>query len=621
MVDGQSLITLGNTFEDEGQLDKAEQLYRQALQYPEVLARARVNLGNIASARGDGQKALENYRKAVSADPDYAGGYANLGRLHFLNNQFEAAVSQYRKAAALLHGPAKAEILVSLGNALNYLEQREEARKVLEEALSITPGHPWAHKQLGHILMVLKQLPESMDHLNKALEALPDDADIYTWLGKVLCDQGFVEDSVQHLKAALDITPDHIYLRGMAIFTMNYLPGISGEALYNEHLDYADRFCKPFYPKQPVYANTPEPERRLRVGYVSSDFRTHPVSVFLEPLLEQHDRNRFEIHCFYNNRRIDGITTRLKKLSDRWHEIADRDDEAVASLIKSEGIDILVDLNGLTDGHRLLVFARKPAPIQMTWLGYLGTTGLQTMDYRICDRFTDPPGLTEKFHTEILLRMPDSQWCYRCYEELPPVGPQPMDSNGYPLLGSFNNVAKLNDEVLELWAQILNRLPHAKIAFAGIPEGYARERILKKMGGAGIVPERIGFLHRVSYREYLAAISKVDIALDPFPYNGGTTSVDTLVMGVPLVSLEGGHSIARGGCSLLSNLGLQELLAANKDEYIEKACRLVGSPDYLRELRRTLRERVEASPLMDSIRFTMALEENYRRCWVSWCNK
>ncbi|MEZ5583809.1 MAG: hypothetical protein R3F37_14620 [Candidatus Competibacteraceae bacterium] len=250
----------------------------------------------------------------------------------------------------------------------------------------------------------------------------------------------------------------------------------------------------------------------------------------------------------------------------------------------------------------------------------MATTGLTTMDYRICDVYTDPPGLTEHFHTENLARLPDSQWCYAVYANLSPIGELPLLNHGYLTLGSFNNLSKLNDRVLELWAEVLKAIPESRLHMAAIPAGRAQERVISILSRSGIALERVEFMPRLPYRDYLASITTVDIALDPFPYNGGTTSIDTLIMGVPPVTLAGDRSIARGGVSLLSNLGLTELIAATPQEYIAIVQQLAGDPNRLAMLRADLRERVQTSPLMDGVRFTRNLEALYRQMWRTWCD-
>ncbi len=453
------------------------------------------------------------------------------------------------------------------------------------------------------------------------MAVMPDHEAGHTLLGKAISEWGYISEALSHLRQASQLLPKNPNLASMPLFTMNYLPDSTPEALFAAHLRYAPQCCAEFYPQHPSYPNTPDPERRLKIGYVSGDLRLHPVSRFVDPVFTYHDHAHYEIHAFHSHHAHDEVTESLKNRVDAWHPVWTTEDDPMADLIRALGIDILVDLSGHTEHHRLTVFARKPAPVQATWLGYLGTTGLATMDYRICDIYTDPPGLTERFHTEKLARLPDSQWCYVPYADLSPVGELPLLRKGYLTLGSFNNPSKLNDRVLELWAKVLQAIPQARLRIAAVPPGRAQERVVSILKRSGVAPERIEFAPRLPYRDYLQSITAVDVALDPFPYNGGTTSIDTLIMGVPLVTLAGDRSIARGGVSLLSNLGLTELIAATPQDYVDIIQRLASDPDRLAALRGSLRERVQASPLMDGARFTRNLEVLYRQMWRAWCER
>lgn len=615
--EAERLIVAGNALEDAGQLAAAEAQYRAALSLCPEFARAYVNLGNVQAAQEQTEAAVASYRAALRLKPGYGAAHANLGRLYLHRKDYPNAAEHYAQAVQLM--PDSADALVGLGCALEDLQRQTEAEQAYRRALEVQPGFPGAHLNLGRLLALLKRPDEGLEHLQEALSGLPDSALGHFMLGSTLSELGFTLEALSQVQRALQLEPTNQKIADMRLFTMNYLPGYPLTELFAAHLDYAHRFCAKLYPENPHYANPPEPNRLLKVGYVSGDFRAHPVSLFLKSLFAYHDRSCFKIYGFYNHHEIDAVTERLKGLVDQWHPIVRINNADAAQLVRKLGIDILVDLSGHTDFHRLPLFAHKPAPVQATWLGYLGTTGLATMDYRICDAYTDPPGLTEGFHTEQLARLPDCQWCYAPYLDLPPVGELPMLGNGYPILGSFNNPSKLNDRVLELWAEMLSIIPQARLRFAAVFPGRAQDRVVSILNRLGVALERIEFMPRLPYRDYLVSISAVDLALDPFPYNGGTTSIETLVMGVPLVTLAGDHSVARGGVSLLSNLGLTELIAATPQDYMEIVRRLTNDPARLAALRGSLREQVQASPLMDGARFTRNLEALYRQMWRAWC--
>jgi len=616
-TEAERLIAEGNVLEDAGQLTEAEACYRAALKLCPDLARAYLNLGNAQAAQGQSETAAESYREALRLEPGYGAAHANLGKLYLNQRNYQNAAEHYADAVRAL--PDSADALVGLGCALEDLGRQTEALTIYRQALTLQPDFPGAKFNLGRILILLKQPDEAVKYIEEAMAVMPEHEAGHTLLGKAMSEWGYISEALSHLQQASQLLPKNPNLASIPLFTMNYLSDSTPEALFAAHLQYAPQCCAEFYPQCPSYPNTPDPERRLKIGYVSGDLRLHPVSRFIEPVFAHHDHALYEIHAFHSHHAHDEITERLKNRVDAWHPVWTTEDDPMADLIRSLGIDILVDLSGHTEHHRLTVFARKPAPVQATWLGYLGTTGLATMDYRICDIYTDPPGLTERFHTEKLARLPDSQWCYVPYVDLSPVGELPLLRQGYLTLGSFNNPSKLNDRVLELWAEILQAIPHARLRIAAVPAGRAQERVVSILQRSGITPERIEFAPRLPYRDYLQSIAAVDVALDPFPYNGGTTSIDTLIMGVPLVTLAGDRSIARGGVSLLSNLGLTELIAATPQNYVEIIQRLASDPARLAALRRSLRERVQTSPLMDGARFTRNLEALYRQMWRAWC--
>jgi predicted O-linked N-acetylglucosamine transferase (SPINDLY family) len=360
----------------------------------------------------------------------------------------------------------------------------------------------------------------------------------------------------------------------------------------------------------------------LRVGYVSADFRQHSVAFFIEPVIEAHDRRGFEVICYSNVAWPDAVTMRMRKLADQWRDIARRCDEDVAEQIRRDGVDILVDLAGHTDGNRLLVFARKPAPVQVTYLGYPDTTGLRTMDYRLTDAYADPPGETEPYHSEELVRLARCFLCYRPATESPEVGELPALAAGTVTFGSFNSFAKVTEEVMGAWSRILLAVPESRLVLKakGLGQAEARERAGEVFERHGIAPQRVEMTGQSeSFVEHLRAYQCVDIALDTFPYNGTTTTCEALWMGVPVITLAGRSHVWRVGMSLLSNAGLPELIAATLDDYVAAAARLAGDVDGLRQMRRGLRQRLGASALTDAAGFTRRLEEAYRGIWANWC--
>jgi len=316
---------------------------------------------------------------------------------------------------------------------------------------------------------------------------------------------------------------------------------------------------------------------------------------------------------------VDDFTRQVQARADVWRDAASMSDAALAETINRDGIDILVDLSGHSGFFRLAVFAQQPAPVQVAWLGYLSTTGMTRIQYRLCDRHTDPPGMTDRFHTETLVRLPNSQWCYRPIVSIDCSEEPPFRRNGFITFGSFSNVLKLSPTVRRLWAEILTRLPDSRIVFAGIPQGPIRDGLIRDFEKAGIAAGRIATFPRVGSADYFRSFNDIDVALDTTPYSGGTTTCDTLWMGVPIVTVPGTRSISRSTASILATLGLSEWIAAGPEDYVRLAVRCAEDREAIAELRRTLRGRMRASPLMDELQFARDVEDAYRRMWRAWC--
>jgi protein O-GlcNAc transferase len=370
-----------------------------------------------------------------------------------------------------------------------------------------------------------------------------------------------------------------------------------------------------------TFANLPDPDRRLRVGYVSGDFRNHAVNYFFEPLLQHHRKDSFEFFAYANMNMEDDVTARLKPGFDHWRDIRALSDAAAADLIEADGIDILVDMSGHTAGNRLLIFARKPAPIQATWLGFTTTTGVKAIDYRITDVYADPPGMTEHLNTETLWRLPSIFCCYQPRTGIAePIDHPPRDDNGFTTFGCFNNFTKVTDGTLRCWAEILNRVSDARLLLeiVGIDGGEFRRETQARLVRLGLPLDRVILEPRKRSNQYVL-YNTIDIALDPFPYNGGTTTMDALWMGVPVVALAGKYFGARLGVTMLNNVGLPELIAENEASYVELATDLATDESKLRAVRHNLRQKMSASRAMDHAAFARDMEAAYRGMWQAWC--
>lgn len=626
---GAAHANLGRLYFGQRRYPQSADHYAAAVQALPCSADALVGLGAVLEELQRLAEAERAYRQALTIDPGFPGAKQNLGRLLITFGQADLDQKRYPQAIehyteALRMFPDSANTWVGLGCAFASLKRHAEAERAFQQALTVEPDHVLAKSNLGVLFLELRELERAANYFEEALAIMPDYGPNRTHLVNAIMRMGLISEGLKHIRWATKLDSHDSSLHILVPYCMNHFSEYAPGELFAAHRDYIERFYAKYYPEKPTYSNTPDPERRLKIGYVSGDFYDHAIARFIEPVLVYHDHAFFEVHGFVNNSKKDWVTDRFEKLVDSWHPIWGKDDDRVAELIRNSGIDILIDLSGYTENHRLGVFARKPAPVQATWMGYLNTTGLATMDYRICDIYTDPPGLTERFHTEQLARLPDCQWCHIPYNEfvcenIMPIGELPLLRNGYPILGSFNNVAKLNDRVLTLWAEMLNAIPDARLRIAAIPADRTERHITQVLRQADAPLERIEFVPRLPYPEYLKLLNETDIALDSFPYNGGTTSFDILLMGVPLITLTGDRSIARGGATLLTNIGLTELIASSPQEFISIVQQLVSDPVRLAALRHNLRERVEASPLMDGEQFTRNLEVLYRQMWRTWC--
>jgi predicted O-linked N-acetylglucosamine transferase (SPINDLY family) len=378
-----------------------------------------------------------------------------------------------------------------------------------------------------------------------------------------------------------------------------------------QHAEPLKKFIRP-------HSNDREPDRPLRIGYVSADFLDHPVGRLILPLLSAHNHDHFTIFCYSDVKQPDRLTPLIRRHAGQWQNIVRLTDERVAQMIREDRIDILVDLTMHVANNRLLLFARKPAPVQATYLAYCSTTGLEKMDYRLTDPYFDPPGMNDEFYSEKSIRLPETYWCYPNDDLSSEVGPLPALATGEITFGCLNNFSKVSPDALKLWMQLLRAMPKSRFILHAYP-GAHRQRVVDLLQQGGIDPRRVAFAGKVPLREYYALHGKIDIGLDPFPFAGGTTTCDAVWMGVPVVTLIGKTAVGRGGVSILSNLGLPELIAGTPEQYIEIAMGLAKDLPRLAELRRTLRARMQASPLMDAPRFARNVEAAYRQMWRNWC--
>jgi len=609
------LIEQGNKLEDSGNPEGARSLYAQAVALAPGEARPHVNLGNALMTLGRAQEALESYRRAVELEPGYFAAHQNLGNVLLAMNRARDAVSAYRDALRLRADAPDA--WTGLGCALEETGALDEAENSYRAALRCDPNFAGAVGNLADVLVRLHRGGEARELLLAALDRIPENLELRKRLAFLDRDWGDSEAAVAGLRKVLAAAPSDLETHSSLLFATLLLPDADLATVVSDHRRFGERLAATVQRLAP--SNTRLPDRRLKVGFVSPDLRRHPVAVFIEPVLRHVDRGSFELHCYYTREQRDEITELLAALSDGWHDAARLDDDALARLVLADGIDVLFDLAGHTDGQRLGVFARKPAPLQFTWLGYLATTGLDSIDYRLCDRHTDPVGEAEARQVETPARLPDSQWCYSPLFELPRPAPLPRLTNGAWTFGSTNQLAKLNRQCLHAWARVLAAVPDSRLRVLGVNDPWIAQRLSREFTSLGIETRRLEFVDRLPLQEYLASYGAVDILLDSFPYNGATTTCDALIMGVPVATIAGDRSIARGGVSLLSTLGLQDWIAPSADALPDLVRRKTEDVAALASLRAALPTRMRASPLMDGPHFARNLETLLRDRWRRWC--
>ncbi len=570
---------LGCSLQDLERREEAIDAYREALRLEPGLAKAANNLGALLELSGQNDEAMRHYEMAALADPQLAQALVNVAGLHKRVGNPAAAVPWLRKAIAL--EPHDAGHLSSLAESLVIAWKLDEAVEACRSALALDPGHLQAHFALGNALQVLGRADEAEPCFREAMRINPALSEVHSNL----------------------------------LLALHYRKGDERAALFEEHLEWGRRHGT--IARLPA-APAPAEGAPLRIGYLSPNFHRHSVAFFLEALLAAHDRAAFRIHGYSNVASPDKITARLKSLCDGWRDISELSDEEAAQRIRADGIDILVDLAGHTGGGRMGVFARKPAPVQVSWLGYPNTTGLTAMDWRLSDARADPPGDSDRHSSERIYRLEKGFHCYAPPENAPPVGEAPGARAGYVTFGSFNNLAKITPDMVALWASILAAAPRSRLLLKayGIANESAQRSLAEGFAAHGVEAARITLLGAdPALTHHLARYSEVDIALDTFPYHGTTTTCEALWMGVPVVTLQGQAHVSRVGVSLLHQVGLQDLVARDRDDYRAKAVALAADPRRIGELRAGLRERLRASPLMDRAGFARAVEAAYRKIW------
>lgn len=642
---------LGKLLYTRNEPARAERLLRQALRSRPEFPEARIVLAGVLQAHGALEGAATELEAALELRPDdfgalyrYAGVLRHLNRLDEAQAALRRAVAidpenadaNYELAILLLarRELADAERLLravvklhpdsleARARLLDIYESRGDlpaAAAELEAVLQLRPDWADALCNYGRMLKKLARLTEAESALRRAIAVDPKHAGAYCMLGSVLLGQCRTEEALELYRAARERCPGNFELESAELFALNNSDQIPDDALFAKHVAFGARIEKAHPPRFGTFRNVRDPGRRLRIGYVSGDFCYHVVAVFMIPVIERHDRSAAEVYCYSTGDRVDQFTRRLSERADVWREAASMSAPELADIINRDEIDILVDLAGHSGIPQLAVFAQQPAPVQATWLGYLNTTGMTRIAYRISDRFADPPGLTDRYHTESLVRLPHSQWCYRPFISAAHAETPPLERNGYVTFGSFNQALKLSRGVRRLWTEILMRLPDSRMLILGVEKGRAQDDLLADLTDAGVDASRIAILPYVSLQDYFRWLDSVDIALDTMPYSGGTTTCDALWMGVPVVTAPGSRPSSRSATSILTTVGLGEWIAATREDYVRLAVQFSRDKAVLNGLRESLRQRLRESPLMEEERFVRDLEAAYRWMWGNWC--
>ena len=545
--------------------------------------------------------------------------------------------------------PQNAQALFFTG-VLRHQESRYvEALDFMLRGIDKLPGVANLHYNLGKLYDDLERYPEAIAQYRRAIEINPKHTMAHTNLGLALREVGQFDNAIESLKRAVELQPATQLLAQNLISTLNYAPDISPAEIFAAHEKFGQQFERPiarFAPRNIGVdaetnarhesgapnngeANTQinardkvsasvSGARPLRIGYVSPDFRQHSVAHFIEPVLAAHDKKNFDVFCYYNDTVSDDTTLRIQSLVPHWRVLAELSDHDAARKVQEDKIDILVDLAGHTNRNSLMMFARKPAPVQVTWLGYPNTTGFSCMDYRITDALCDPVGMTDALHTEKLIRLPDCFSCFTPPAQSPTVGALAALHGDGIMFGSFNYFIKMNEQVIETWARILACVANSRLTlkYRSLNSESVQNVVCAAFAKHGVASNRLVLLgNDASQLDHLARYNNIDIALDPFPYNGTTTTCDALWMGVPVIALAGKTHVSRVGVSQLTNIGLLELTAEDADSYVDIAVALANDLPRLAQLRGGLRERMKASPLMDAPRFTRNLERAFQEMW------
>ena len=647
-------LSLGNVCQAAGDPERALGAWRRAAELDATLVEARANIATLLAALGRREESADAWRDATRAAPQWAEGHVRLGEAlaeldrtdeavaafqaalardasrHDARNALGCALAKRKDfpgavaafAAVAAAAPRHAPVHVNLGQALFGAQRFDDAVHAFRRATEAAPDHGGAWHGLATALKELSRLDDAERAACRALELVPNYALAHQGLANIRAEQGLIDEAIAGYRAALALDPTHRKSFTSLLLMLHYSeqherdPG----ATLAEHLRWAKTFADPLASRARPHENVRDPARRLRVGYVSPDLHRHPCGFSILPVIEGHDREAVEVFCYSDTRAPDAITDQIRAAAagaDHWRDTSRDTDEHLAERIRADRIDVLVELAGHTARNRLLCLAMKPAPVQVTYLGYPDTTGTRAVDYKLTDAWHDPPGLTEQLYVERLARLPGGAWCLRPRADVPGVNPLPADTNGFVTFFSANKVTKLARPMLQTWRRLLEAVPRARLMILTGGDASGARRIHDAM--REIDPARLRLVGRTTPENYYRLYLDADVALDAFPYNGYMTTWDSLYMGLPVVSRAGRTHVSRSGVSLLSKGGLEDWICATEDAYVARAARAASEVDVLRELRATMRARMHDRGMFDGRRLARELEDAYRQMWRAWC--
>lgn len=620
----EGLQILGNVYHALGETEAALYFFSRGCELHPDTPLFQNNRGLVLRESGRLSEALEAFAAAIALNPDYYLPWYNMGLVRQDQQSATEAIHCYKKALQL--NPRHLASYTNLGLLQAQQVNFAAAVETYEQGLAVYPNDTKLLSSVSSALTELGLYGKALAYCNRALVLAPDQTELLTIKGIASYKTGKAVEAVQCFRKAMSLTDDTVSGRRLydnILLAMHYTNRYSAEEIAEEHRQWARLFASGHFPAL-LPAKADDPQRPLQIGYVSPDFCAHPVAFFIEPILASHDQVSHKIFCYANVSRPDNITAQLQLLPVVWRDISSLDDAKCAELIRNDGIDILVDLAGHTCQNRLPLFTLKPAPLQVTWLGYPDTTGIAAIDYRFSDEVADPIGMTERHHSEELVRLPGTFLCFRPPANAPAVTEQEHLIAGPLTFSSFNNLAKISPEMMAVWANILLQVADANLLIKafGLEDESVRQEIRDVFRSCGIPDERVVLSGRTpNVLSHLTMLSQTDIALDSFPYNGTTTTCEALWMGVPVVTLSGSTHVSRVGASILRSVGLSELIARTENEYLEIAVHLAKNRELLAKYRRNLRNMMLNSTLLDATTFTRNLEQAYRTMWHRWCRQ